>query len=101
MRCVQYDNRLCNYLEDYDKLFIVHADNVGSKQFQEIRRVRTLQQRLNIAREMRWADACESSRFTVNPVTMIMRQGHCILCRKFSCSSTRHAAQRSLALELS
>ena len=38
--CVQYDSRLRSYMEDYDKLFVVHADNVGSKQFQEIRRVR-------------------------------------------------------------
>lgn len=36
---LQYDNKLCSFLDDYDRAFIVHADNVGSKQFQEIRRV--------------------------------------------------------------
>ena len=36
---VQYDSKLCQFLEDYDRAFIVHAYNVGSKQFQEIRRV--------------------------------------------------------------
>ena len=36
---VQYDEKLCHLLDTYDKLFIVHADNVGSKQFQDIRRV--------------------------------------------------------------
>ncbi len=36
---VQYDEKLCNLLDTYDKLFLVHADNVGSKQFQDIRRV--------------------------------------------------------------
>ncbi len=37
--CAQYDAKLCNLLENYNKCFIVHADNVGSKQFQDIRRV--------------------------------------------------------------
>ena len=35
----QYDEKLCHLLDTYDKLFLVHADNVGSKQFQDIRRV--------------------------------------------------------------
>ncbi|KAK9846328.1 hypothetical protein WJX81_001598 [Elliptochloris bilobata] len=34
----EYDSKLCNLLEMYSKCFIVHADNVGSKQFQDIRR---------------------------------------------------------------
>ncbi|CAK0745397.1 ribosomal protein P0 (A0) (L10E) [Coccomyxa viridis] len=34
----EYDEKLCHLLDTYDKLFIVHADNVGSKQFQDIRR---------------------------------------------------------------
>ena len=38
----QYDSKLCNLLESYTKCFIVHADNVGSRQFQDIRRVRVL-----------------------------------------------------------
>jgi large subunit ribosomal protein LP0 len=33
----QYHARLCEYLETYDKAFIVGADNVGSKQFSDIR----------------------------------------------------------------
>lgn len=32
-----YDKKLCMLLETFDKAFIVHADNVGSKQFQNIR----------------------------------------------------------------
>jgi hypothetical protein len=36
----QYHSRLCEYLDTYDKAFIVHADNVGSKQFSDIRAVR-------------------------------------------------------------
>lgn len=36
---VQYDSKLCGLLEEYEKCFIVVADNVGSKQFQDIRRV--------------------------------------------------------------
>lgn len=39
MFAAQYDEKLCNLLDTYDKLFLVHADNVGSKQFQDIRRV--------------------------------------------------------------
>ncbi|KAK9868526.1 hypothetical protein WJX84_006537 [Apatococcus fuscideae] len=34
----QYDQKLCGLLEEYEKCFIVIADNVGSKQFQDIRR---------------------------------------------------------------
>lgn len=33
----QYDAKLRSYLETYDKAFLVHADNVGSKQFMDIR----------------------------------------------------------------
>jgi len=32
-----YDAKLCNLLETFDKAFLVHADHVGSKQFQGIR----------------------------------------------------------------
>mmetsp|Transcript_3092 Transcript_3092/g.19039 ORF Transcript_3092/g.19039 Transcript_3092/m.19039 type:complete len:309 (+) Transcript_3092:354-1280(+) len=34
----QYDRRLCGYLEKYTEAFLVHADNVGSRLFQDIRR---------------------------------------------------------------
>ena len=37
---MQYDAKLCGYLEEFDRAFIVHADNVGSKQFMDIRAVR-------------------------------------------------------------
>mmetsp|Transcript_8321 Transcript_8321/g.11238 ORF Transcript_8321/g.11238 Transcript_8321/m.11238 type:complete len:316 (+) Transcript_8321:147-1094(+) len=33
----RYDAKLCSMLEEYDRAFLVHADNVGSKQFQSIR----------------------------------------------------------------
>ncbi|KAK9819847.1 hypothetical protein WJX72_003187 [[Myrmecia] bisecta] len=33
-----YDTKLCGLLDEYDRAFIVHADNVGSKQFMDIRR---------------------------------------------------------------
>ena len=36
----QYDAKLCKLLDTYDKAFLVHADNVGSRQFMDIRRVR-------------------------------------------------------------
>lgn len=36
---LQYQNRLFSFLDKYDRAFIVAADNVGSKQFQDIRRV--------------------------------------------------------------
>lgn len=32
-----YHNRLCDYLNTFDKAFVVHADNVGSKQMSDIR----------------------------------------------------------------
>ena len=35
----QYDVKLCKLLDTYDKAFLVHADNVGSRQFMDIRRV--------------------------------------------------------------
>jgi hypothetical protein len=35
----QYHNRLCDYLNTFDKAFVVHADNVGSKQMSDIRAV--------------------------------------------------------------
>ena len=38
-RALQYDKRLSSFLDKYDRAFIVAADNVGSKQFQDIRRV--------------------------------------------------------------
>jgi hypothetical protein len=36
----QYHNRLCDYLNTFDKCFVVGADNVGSKQMSDIRAVR-------------------------------------------------------------
>jgi large subunit ribosomal protein LP0 len=33
----QYDAKLRGYLQEYEKAFLVHADNVGSKQFMDIR----------------------------------------------------------------
>jgi hypothetical protein len=39
-RSAQYHARLCEYLDTYEKAFIVGADNVGSKQFSDIRAVR-------------------------------------------------------------
>jgi len=32
-----YHSKLCDFLQKYERAFLVHADNVGSKQFQEIR----------------------------------------------------------------
>jgi len=32
-----YDKKICGLLATFEKAFLVHADNVGSKQFQEIR----------------------------------------------------------------
>lgn len=34
----EYHAKLCSFLAKYDKAFLVGADNVGSKQFQDIRR---------------------------------------------------------------
>jgi len=33
----KYDARLCDFMDTYDRAFLVHADNVGSKQFMDIR----------------------------------------------------------------
>ena len=33
----QYNDKLCKMLEEHDKAFLVHADNVGSRQFMDIR----------------------------------------------------------------
>jgi large subunit ribosomal protein LP0 len=33
----QYDAKLRGYLQEYEKAFLVHADNVGSRQFMDIR----------------------------------------------------------------
>jgi hypothetical protein len=38
--CLQYEQKLFKLLDDYDKLFMFNADNVGSKQFMDIRAVR-------------------------------------------------------------
>ena len=35
----QYDVKLCEFMDTYDRAFLVHADNVGSKQFMDIRAV--------------------------------------------------------------
>jgi hypothetical protein len=40
MKKEAYDKKFCALLEKYDTAFLVHADNVGSKQFQMIRTVR-------------------------------------------------------------
>jgi len=37
MKKEAYDKKFCALLEKYDTAFLVHADNVGSKQFQNIR----------------------------------------------------------------
>lgn len=36
---LQYDAKLCEMMDTYDRAFLVHADNVGSKQFMDIRAV--------------------------------------------------------------
>lgn len=36
----QYDAKLCDLMDTYERAFLVHADNVGSKQFMDIRAVR-------------------------------------------------------------
>lgn len=33
-----YDKKLCAFLSDYSQILVVHADNVGSNQLQNIRR---------------------------------------------------------------
>jgi hypothetical protein len=35
-----YNDKICNLLENHDRAFLVHADNVGSRQFMDIRAVR-------------------------------------------------------------
>ena len=35
-----YNDKLCKLLDDHDRAFLVHADNVGSRQFMDIRAVR-------------------------------------------------------------
>ncbi|CAN1235487.1 60S acidic ribosomal protein P0 [Linum perenne] len=35
---IQYDKKLCRLLDDYSRILIVEADNVGSKQLQDIRK---------------------------------------------------------------
>ena len=42
LKIPQYDAKLCKLLDTYDKAFLVHADNVGSRQFMDIRRVRSI-----------------------------------------------------------
>jgi hypothetical protein len=49
---LQYDAKLCSMMDTYDRAFLVHADNVGSKQFMDIRAVS------GGARAMRWGDGC-------------------------------------------
>lgn len=45
----QYHERLCTYLSTYDKAFIVLADNVGSQQFQDLRKVRLVERSVGTA----------------------------------------------------
>ena len=35
-----YNDRLCKLLDEHERAFLVHADNVGSRQFMDIRSVR-------------------------------------------------------------
>ena len=35
-----YNDKICKLLDDHDRAFLVHADNVGSRQFMDIRAVR-------------------------------------------------------------
>ena len=37
---MQYDQKLCSFMDKYTKAFIVHADNVGSNQMMMIRKAR-------------------------------------------------------------
>jgi hypothetical protein len=39
---MQYEAKLFKLLDDYDKAYLFNADNVGSKQFMDIRAVRCL-----------------------------------------------------------
>ena len=36
----QYNDKLCKLLDEHERAFLVHADNVGSRQFMDIRTVR-------------------------------------------------------------
>jgi hypothetical protein len=36
----QYNDRFCKLLDSHERAFLVHADNVGSRQFMDIRTVR-------------------------------------------------------------
>ena len=36
----QYNDRFCKLLDSHERAFLVHADNVGSRQFMDIRAVR-------------------------------------------------------------
>ena len=36
----QYNDRFCKLLDGHERAFLVHADNVGSRQFMDIRTVR-------------------------------------------------------------
>ena len=38
----KYNDRLCKLLDEHERAFLVHADNVGSRQFMDIRTVRVL-----------------------------------------------------------
>jgi hypothetical protein len=40
---LQYHQRLCDYLNTYERAFVVGADNVGSKQMSDIRAVGNMQ----------------------------------------------------------
>ena len=33
----QYNDRFCKLLDSHERAFLVHADNVGSRQFMDIR----------------------------------------------------------------
>ena len=35
-----YNDELCKLLDEHERAFLVHADNVGSRQFMDIRSVR-------------------------------------------------------------
>ena len=59
--CPQYDAKLRGYLQEYEKAFLVHADNVGSRQFMDIRAVRigrlSVWERAIIEADCMWAIA--------------------------------------------
>ena len=37
-----YNDKLCKLLDEHERAFLVHADNVGSRQFMDIRSVRLI-----------------------------------------------------------